>query len=369
MKRKLPQKYALAAAKLGQLAKRVLPTVMTAALVATAAIPLELQAAGFFKFVAHKVDENGEIISSRVAADWFPNLITNNGMEYIGNYATSTQRRATGIAVGTGNTPPAFTDVNLATWKAATTTVQVAAANTAQATTIPYYISQTQTMRFAAGVAAGNLTEVGVVGATNSPTSSTAPLFSRALIVDGGGTPIVLPILSDEVLDVTYEFRTYMPNGGADVTGTFNMTIDGVSTAFGYTIRPVNMLSVSINTGGFVGDWGFTIWGTNTQILAFSDGFGFGPTTLTALVAVTANPTGGSNSDFSSVSTAAYTAGTYRTDLTYNLALNTFNQPFKMMKIRISPGMCFQMLMDTNVNKIATKTFTFTIRLSWARYP
>ena len=57
----------------------------------------------------------------------------------------------------------------------------------------------------------------------------------RALILDGGGSPTTLTILSDETLDVTYTIRVYPPT--TDVTGS--ITLDGVS--YGYTIRPCNV--------------------------------------------------------------------------------------------------------------------------------
>ena len=66
--------------------------------------------AGWFKIEAHRVDANGDEIpgTRRVAADWFPNLITNAGLDFLGT--TGPTYVYTYCRVGSGNTAPAFTD-------------------------------------------------------------------------------------------------------------------------------------------------------------------------------------------------------------------------------------------------------------------
>ncbi|KAK6697116.1 hypothetical protein SNK04_014381 [Fusarium graminearum] len=81
--------------------------------------------------------------------------------------------------VGTGSTAPAVTDTALANQVATTTTVS-ARTSGVQATT-PYFGWFRSTYRFAPSGTAQNLAEVGVA------TLATGGLFSRALIVDGGG--------------------------------------------------------------------------------------------------------------------------------------------------------------------------------------
>jgi hypothetical protein len=142
---------------------------------------------------------------------WFDNLILDQGLDQIGQVSNSGVSFgepilwATG-SVGTGSTAPATTDTQLEAWVATAgnyagyVTSYVPAAGSD-----PAYWKCLHTYRFGAGAAAGNLTEVGV-GITNYDGTG---LFSRALIVDGGGSPTTLVVTSTEILDLTYEFRVY----------------------------------------------------------------------------------------------------------------------------------------------------------------
>lgn len=153
----------------------------------------------------------------------FDNLITDMGLDQIFTapaYAYGFGYPMAGCAVGTGNTAPANTDTSLATWLASTgggdqngTATYVAGP--------PAYWSNKFSYRFGTGVAAGNLTEIGIF-----PTNLTATsLGARALILDGGGAPTTLVVLADEILDVTYERRIYLDT--TDTVGTFS--VNGVS--------------------------------------------------------------------------------------------------------------------------------------------
>ena len=158
------------------------------------------EAEGLYKIEGFKIDKEGnEIPGSRnLKADWFPNLITNGGLDAMatnGNFIYWCQ-------VGTGSTAPAFTDTSLVSFIGGTNTLVTSATNGAQ-NAEPYYSWTNKTFRFGEGVAAGNLTEVGVGWA--SPGS----LFSRALILDGVGNPTTITVEIDEWLDVSYEFRFY----------------------------------------------------------------------------------------------------------------------------------------------------------------
>ncbi len=161
----------------------------------------------------------------RVLADWFPNLITNGGLDMLGgsNPFLST------CAVGSGNTAPANTDTTLAALVG--TTNSILTKNFATQSTAPYYGSTIYQYDFAAGTATGNLSEVGV------GTSATA-LFSRALILDASGNPTTITVLSNESLYVTYQVQQYVPT--VDVVGT--VTIAGVN--YSYTCRAANATAV-----------------------------------------------------------------------------------------------------------------------------
>jgi hypothetical protein len=153
--------------------------------------------------------------SERIVADWFDNLVLDNGLNRIG-----TEGIASTAVIGSGNSAPTNGQSTLVTLVGATTNTPFADVKGTDLANGFAYVRRT--FRFAAGVAAGNLAEVGIGWASNN-------LFSRALIRDGGGTPTTVTVLSDEVLDVVYELRVYWPTtdnvttvniGGTDYTVT-----------------------------------------------------------------------------------------------------------------------------------------------------
>jgi len=166
---------------------------------------LETKLAGYYKLEIGGADR-----PRRIAADWFPNLITDQGLDYM---ATNSSRLGY-CQVGSGSSAPSNSDTQLSSRIAgtSTTTSVVSAIQPSE----PYYASRTITYSFSAGVAAGNISEVGVGAA------SAGSLFSRALVLDGSGNPTSITVLSDEVLYVTYQLRYYVPT--VDSSGTVNIS-------------------------------------------------------------------------------------------------------------------------------------------------
>ncbi len=169
---------------------------------------MEVGVSGRFKFEAI----NGLTGERRVLADWFDNLILDQGLNRMGVGNTVSR-----IHVGAGSNPPQVTDTGLQSPVAETNNFQGAPSGSVS----PSYGWARATYRFNMGVAAGNISEVAACWATGN-----ASAFSRALIKDGNGNPITLTVLPTDILDVTYELRCYAPP--ADLT--FQATIDGVVT-------------------------------------------------------------------------------------------------------------------------------------------
>jgi hypothetical protein len=149
-------------------------------------------------------------------ADENPNTIVTSGLNQIG----TGNELFYYCCVGTDSTVTSMNMTALGNQVAQTSTVQTNTSGTQSSS--PYFSWYRRTFRFGQGAAAGNLTEVGVK-------SNSGVLFSRALIVDSAGLPTTLTILSDEYLDVTYEFRMYpdtadtvltVPLNGVDYTVT-----------------------------------------------------------------------------------------------------------------------------------------------------
>lgn len=309
--------------------------------------------AGWFKMEAFRVDESGVEIpgSRRIAADWFPNLITNAGLDFLGTTGTTPVQGY--CRVGSGNTAPANSNTALVS--------QVAVSNTLQAETTgvnrtgTFYGWRRRTNRFAAGAAAGTLAEVGV-----SPAAASA-LFSRALILDGGGAPTTITVLSDEVLDVTYELRIYPTL--ADATGT--VTIAAV--VYSWTARPLTNVAYDDAWSATIGQGiGFNTNSGNVSIA--------GPSVVAAIPAQGATP---SSPVFAGAMVPqAYTSGQYARSFLIDMGLNDANIAggiggfFAAVQANSTgqSGGAWTWGLSPKLPKTSQFVSTFTVRQTWGRY-
>jgi hypothetical protein len=317
----------------------------------------------------------GEIVRE---TPWCKNVITATGLNFFLN-RTSVSGNSVFMhcVVGTGNTAPAIGDSTLATYRNVYSIVQ-SYAMTRNSTTPPYWNKHSIVYRFDAGAASGNIAEAGLVFSTSSSIASingSTAVSSRALIVDGGGSPTTVAVAADEFLDVTYELFWYLPT---EASGNFNQTIDGAVVSTAYVLRPLNIDQVT-------GPWhemNFvqgTIGGSNgycamSPIYPYA---GNGSASVSSMVSAGAistvtgdTITGTLNSTMmaSSVSAAAYTSGTYYRDFTYNWDLNKGNVSISALQVHHNWG-AWQMSLSPAVPKTNTKTYSFTIRISLANYP
>lgn len=304
------------------------------------ALQLHSEYAGFFKLEKGKCDADGNPIEAtrEVVADWFPNLILNQGLDLIGSNTGIDYM--SGCAVGTDNTTPNATQTELLGFVARTDTV--AANLAANSGASAYYNYRRRTYRFGAGDAEGNLSEVGVGRYINV---SSHVLFSRALILDGGGSPTTITVLADEFLDVTYELRSYQSL--SDSTGT--ITISGVD--YDWTQRAIDIATVkapSLNISNQLFSLGATAW-------------------TGALGAITATNPGGTGETATSATFATYSNGTYYRDATFvwSLAPNNTIRTIKFAFLHL-PG-DFQVEFDPVLPMDNTKKLTIVMRASWAR--
>lgn len=302
--------------------------------------------AGRYKIEAFRVDEMGDEIpgSRRVAADWFPNLITNSGLDYLG---TDSAGDFLGFCrVGSGNNAPAVSDTALGS--------QIAVSNTAQSETRgvdrtgTYYAWRRKTFRFSTGTAAGNIAELGV-----SPAAANA-LFSRALILDSGGSPTTVTVLSDEVLDVTYEIRLYpsIP----DATGS--VVIAGVT--YSWTARA--LLASNYDAS----------WARLSGPISFDTGTG----QKGAVADLPAqNAQYGSLSAAASMVGQAYTAGSFQRSHVMSFDLNNGNVAGgigafigAVSSVTTASGGVWAWGLSPKLPKTGEFKATFTVRFSWGRY-
>jgi hypothetical protein len=280
--------------------------------------------------------------SRRIVSDWFDNLITTAGLNHLGTGGAYVY-----CMVGSGNTPPTNSDTALQTPVASTPDV-IADQQGSQASA-PYFGWHRRTFRFPIGAAAGNLSEIGV-GWNN------ANVFSRALIVDTEGDPTTITVLSDEALDVTYEFRLYPPT--VDQTSTIN--ISGVP--YDVVVRASQVNSShwwpdSISNNGF----------SNT-------GFRFKPFTGD-IGAITEAPSGSSNSeDYDGLITYdAYSNNSLmRTGkVEFGLTRGNLSGGIGSMQMFRYPGAgcgAYQMSFDPKIPKDMFKILSLNFSFSWARH-
>lgn len=296
--------------------------------------------AGWYKLEATDVRTGRK----RVAADWFPNLITDFGVNTLGTNAFTTA--TTYCRVGSGSTAPNVADTALVSQIASTSTLQ--SSSPAAQSSSPYYSSYTQVKRFGTGVAAGNLTEVGMGSAATG-----ANLFSRALILDGGGSPTTITILPTETLDVTYQYRMYPPT--SDVTGS--IVIGGVT--YNYTLRASNVTSPSY-------------WVPNTNP---SSVFSSGCSSYNNVIgSITSSPSGAQGS-FDSASVAGYSNNSYQRDYMFGAGLNVSNISGGIRSCQFCSSILaassafgtYQIDFGASIPKDATKTLSLVFRFSWAR--
>lgn len=181
---------------------------------------------------------------------WFHNIITDVGLvDWYTSQGYGAFDRFGSICanncVGTGSATPTTSDTQLAAYLASSgpkisggtgfagfdTTGYVAAASP-----VPAYWWGQSSWQYGTGVAAGNLTEVGVFpgnpSATATPPYYNGHLFSRALILDSNGNPTTITVLSDEILTVTWQLRFYLDLtdhaftfnlNGTPITGVYRM--------------------------------------------------------------------------------------------------------------------------------------------------
>lgn len=312
--------------------------------------------AGFYRL--HIAREDG----TEEDTGWFPNLITDQGLDWIGGngpkYNTSFGGNYlnTHCGVGTSNTTPTTSDTHL---NAPLAMYPPAAGSNVEGGSITYasgsppYWSCIWTYSFAIGAVVGNVAEVGV-GNTIS-TDTTPQLFSHALIL-ASGVPTTISVTSGDALTVTYEMRYYI-----DTTdNSYSMVISGVT--YTGTYRRMQITSPPVIYFPVFGSYNNVPTG-NTFSTAYQ-GFSLGP--------VTGNPTYSAsigNTSFT-YSTVAYTSGTYFCTFITNIPLGVANY---------SPGIsgfstqCNHGQYQFSISPVIPKTSSYTLSInwnvSWARYP
>lgn len=286
------------------------------------------------RFMFEAVKPNGE---RRLLCDWFDNMIVDQGLNRIGQGGAPFNS----CMVGTSATVAGAAQTALLARVATTTDLQ----SYLDGVNIPGgYAYRRSTFRFAAGAAAGNLSEVGVG-------YNTTDVFSRALIADGNGSPTTITVLSDEFLDVTYEFRIYWPV--ADVTGTVSISGSSYST----TLRPA-MISNWSSVFTFLMANGSNV---NPASLGGLRAYGAG-----ALGDNTVNPGGTDLGAATSVVIGAYSNNSYARTYTVTWGLSPVTASISNFTCYTVMGL-FKGSFSPAIPKTASNVFSLDFRVTWSR--
>lgn len=304
--------------------------------------------AGYFKMEAVNVKTGAK----RLLADWFPNLITNGGLDRMANnidYLYFCQ-------VGTGSTAPANANTGLVNRVGGTNN---RTSNTSSVNgTAPYYRSNIIVYRFNPGAATGNLSEVGVGWATSGS------LFSRALILDISSNPTTITVLSDEYLDVTYQHRFYPEE--SDVTGSITFT-GNIGGTYNYTLRAA---TIAKYVGQFATGNKDTPVSMHNILNAVSQSGTYFSVYDGSIGAISSVPSGISTPiPYTGFSVGSYTGGTYTLTLTISLGIADCNLAGGGIKSIVFPwgNVHYQIEFSSKIPKTNQDILSLVFTHTWAR--
>lgn len=289
-----------------------------------------------FKLVVRKSSDD----SISRETEWFNNIVLDTGLARM-SVGTWIDR----CCVGTGNSTPVATQTALDSFLASTTSKQNSSAGI-QTTTMPYYRYALVTWRFGQGVAAGNISEVGLGWGS-------ANMWNRALIKDINGNPTTITVLSDEYLDVYSEIREYP---ALSWSGSFNLLDKTGAVISTHTVEGSPYISGAANYFTKIGAAYFYAYtGVKNDSLTVSPSGSLGQVTTLALTYPT--PT-----SMQIVATIALSllVGTHQ-----SFAINNI---YGLLGIAGGVGGNYKFQISPAITKTSTQIMTYTFLLSWGRY-
>lgn len=269
-----------------------------------------------------------------------PNIITNTGLN-----AMASGFNGRHMHLGTGTTTPSATDTALATFGVGISSFTEQSGVSGSS---PYYGWSRLTWTSTVGGATGNWTEIGV-----SNQATTGNLRSRALILDGGGSPTTFTVQSDEQFRGSYELRLYAPE--SDDTRSVNLS----GTPYDVTTRAIRVTQGVWHPYVYDESPFFVLSSGTNDVAMYSGG----------LAAVTAsNPSGSqpTSPNASSVSAATYTSDNYYRDLSARWGSGAAVGTCQTALMALRAG-ALQVRYDPSLTKLTTEEVIFNQRVVWAR--
>ena len=281
------------------------------------------------------------------------NIVTDKGLDGIGERGGIALGQH--CAVGSGSNTPDPKDENLSAPFAFTERYD--RVNNVNVKELPYFIEHIRTYHFGKGVAAGNISEVGVGYAYNSATKSFTTLFSRSQILDSSGAPTTLSILDDEYLDVVYILRLYFPNDGKDIVERVTASFPDGQREITVTARVCGFMDMS-RWDGFLYQSGGSpmISAEGGQVVYQGE---LGP--------AGSHPDGTPTGIWSNVYTDDYVQGSHKLGYHYEINPSMYNGPIKSVMVNNKFKMDMQVGFSEVLNKTNDQTFKLGLTLSWGR--
>lgn len=299
-----------------------------------------------------EIRRNGQLIQE---TDWFDNLITDYGLDFLTTYTTGSEPGAIGhCKVGTGSSTPTVLqtalDAQIAN-KINTTSYGGSSTSIINSGAPNYLVTHTFTFTFPQGSVLGNITEVGV-----GPSALNEKLFSRALITDTNGDPSSLTLIAIDQLTIYYKLNIAPPL--IDYVGTVNIS----GTTYGYKSRYpriANSFFASTTSFCFYSGLAFSSTGGNIYSVGnFVDG------DLTKRISATSDNVSVAGNNIND----PYLNGTLYRKMIFRVPITAGNWPtgIKAIDFTFGPTTC-EMVFDTPIIKTNTQVLSIEIQASWGR--
>ena len=303
---------------------------------------------GEVKVIVKRADD-----TVRLDTGFFPNVITNLGLDALGN----NHNLFNYCAVGGGNSTPLNTNTKLDNFLAVGSQISSESKYDYDPVrdTEFYKCSRTVGYRFE-GLDNKNISEVGLVGDYRPEFHSA---YTRALIKNSAGEPTVITVLSGEILELQY--RLWQVFDVKDKDQVVTAMIDGVEVPFNVKIR---LAGVGGNLGG---SWSYavvvgahlTFWGNNYHR------FGTGE-----LGEITGQNSG--LTSFYGLSWEAYQPSTYKRKFYVNASITEAVHPIRSFLFFTGLG-AYQVRFgtvdgDLPIDKTNQDILQLGFEMSWGRY-
>jgi len=311
-----------------------------------------IRLSGRFRLVTSKDAECKQVTED---TGFFDNLITNTGMNRVGEVTTNSNNTSSSFpmlcgrfVVGSGSAEPQFTDTALQNPVAFAPGEPVL--DNESSSYVRGWYEITVRYQFGKGQAAGNLSEIGI-----QHTSASGPLWSRALILDGQGSPTTITVLPTDFLTCYYTLRIMIPQQDVVFNIDVDYDVDGIVPTV-VTGRPLNANNSSPQSG-----WGLQTASTSSWAgLQFFTGSLATPTALNPL----GSSVGGQTLTFSNV---PYVTDSFERYVTRTNGLNEHNsQELRTARLAALMGY-WQIEFNPPLQKDNTQTMQVTFGYSWAR--